>query len=107
MSVLPTREANTRTLVLDRVSGGMDQAWQRCAIARTTAGKTMNGKTVESFARAYGRAYLRLLDASGTGAVVDASNDVAMYQHDLLLAVLDRCVICQPGSCPGILSGTR
>jgi len=67
----------------------------------------VNGRTIETMARAYGRAYVRVLDASGVGAINDAANDVALAQHDLLLAVLDRCVICQPGSCPGMLSGNR
>jgi len=67
----------------------------------------MRGVIVETMARAYGRAYAQLVDASGAGAVTDAANDVMLAQHDLLLAVLDRCVICQPGSCPGMVSGTR
>jgi hypothetical protein len=68
----------------------------------------MRGTTIETMARAYGRAYVRMLeDASGMTATVECANDVMSAQHDLLVAVLDRCVICQPGTCPGFLTDTR
>jgi hypothetical protein len=62
----------------------------------------MRRKTIEEAARTYGRAYVAKRESVGFAggfAVIEA--DAA--HHDLLLAVLDRCVVCEPGTCPGFI----